>query len=96
MNIRVVDGETVVFDRREELIHQLNLTAGYIWDRCDGKSSVVKITNQFAKAFDVDSKTAGKDVDAIVLQLRSLNLLETAGGRVYSELWGNYRSSKED
>jgi len=96
LNIRVVDGETVVFDRREELIHQLNLTAGYIWDRCDGKSSVVKITNQFPKAFDVDSKTAGKDVDAIVSQLRSLNLLETAGGRVYSELWGNYRSSKED
>lgn len=76
VNGRVVEGETVVLDRQGELIHHLNQTASYIWDRCDGMSPLAEIANQLAEAFDVDPKTAAKDVAVIVLQLRRLNLLE--------------------
>ena len=74
--VRVVDHETVVLDRQGELIHQLNETAGYIWDRCDGESTVADITNQLAEAFSVDPETARKDGAVIVSQLQQLNLLE--------------------
>ena len=76
VSARVVEHETVVLDRKGGLIHQLNETAGYIWDRCDGKSTVREITSSLSKTFGVEPKTARKDSAAIVSQLRELNLLE--------------------
>src|SRR6266403_360370 len=62
VNVRMVDGEVVVLDRQSDLIHQLNHTASYIWDRCDGQSTVAEIANQLAAAFHVDADTAVQDV----------------------------------
>jgi len=76
LNVRVVENETVVLDRQGGQIHQLNQTATYIWDRCDGKTTVWKIANGFAADFEINPKTADKDVAAIVWQLQRLNLLE--------------------
>jgi Coenzyme PQQ synthesis protein D (PqqD) len=77
VNVRIVDGEVVVLDRRSDLIHQLNPTASYIWDRCDGRSTVAEIASQLAAAFDVDAKTAIQDVATAVMQLHSRGLLES-------------------
>jgi hypothetical protein len=76
VNVRMVDGEVVVLDRQSDLIHQLNHTASYIWDRCDGQSTVAEIANQLAAAFHVDAHTAGQDVATTIRQLHSLGLLE--------------------
>jgi len=76
VSVRVVEHETVVFDRKGGLIHQFNATAGYIWDRCDGKSTVQDITSSLSETFGVGPETAGKDGAAIVSQLQQLNLLE--------------------
>jgi hypothetical protein len=74
---RVIDGETVVLDRKGSLIHQLNQTASYIWDRCDGKSARAEIASQLAEEFDIDPETVARDVAGIVGQLQSLNLLQS-------------------
>jgi hypothetical protein len=76
VKIRRVEGETVVLDRQGGQIHQLNSTASIIWNLCDGRSTLAEIENQMAEAFDVDRKTAAKDLAAILWQLRQLNLLE--------------------
>jgi hypothetical protein len=73
----MVDGEVVVLDRQAGLIHQLNQTASYIWDRCDGQSTVAEIANQLAAAFDVGADTAVQDVAITITQLQSLGLLES-------------------
>jgi len=77
LTVRIVEGETVVLDREGGLIHQLNRTASYVWERCDGKSTLAEIENQMAAVFDVDRKTAAKDLAAILRQLKQLNLLES-------------------
>ena len=77
VNVRMVDGEVVVLDRQSDLIHQLNHTASYIWDRCDGQSTVAEIANQLAAAFHVDVHTAVQDVATTIRQLHSLGLLES-------------------
>ena len=77
VNVRMVDGEVVVLDRQSDLIHQLNHTASYIWDRCDGQSTVAEIANQLAEAFHVDADTAVQDVAITIGQLQSLGLLES-------------------
>jgi hypothetical protein len=77
VSVRVIEGETVVFDRQAGRVHQLNQTASYIWERCDGTCRVMDLTHQLTQDFDVDRTTAANDVAAIILQLQGLNLLET-------------------
>jgi hypothetical protein len=76
VNIRVVDGETVVLDRQKGLIHQLNQTATYIWERCDGRSTVVEIAAQLTETFDVAYEIAIKDVVRVTRHFQDLQLLE--------------------
>lgn len=81
VSVREVDGETIILDRRGEMIHQLNCTASYIWKCCDGVSTLDDISAQLAAAFDVDVQTAVHDVTLLVLRLRQLHLLELASDR---------------
>ena len=75
MSMRIIEGETVVLDRHGGLIHQFNQTASYIWERCDGKSTVAEIARQLNEGFDVHPTTAADDVVVIVRRLQELNLL---------------------
>jgi hypothetical protein len=74
--MRSVEGEVLVLDRRKEKIHQLNITASYIWERCDGQHSVVEIAKGLAASFDVDLGTVSGHVANAVRQLEGLGLLE--------------------
>jgi hypothetical protein len=73
---RVVDGQTIVLDRGEEFVHQINKTASYIWERCNGRRSPEEITCEICEVFDIDFPTARKDVIATVDRLRRSKLLE--------------------
>ena len=75
VSVRMVEGETVILDRQGGLIHQLNPTASYIWDRCDGQWTLEDIARQLTEAFDVDAATVRGDVATIVAEFRRLNLL---------------------
>jgi hypothetical protein len=75
---RVVDGELVVLDRSRQMIHQLNETASYIWDRCDGRHSVTDIAHGLGRSYNVDRPTAEKDVASAVRQLEIVGLVTTA------------------
>ncbi len=76
VSARVVEGECVILDRRWGLVHQLNATASYIWDRCDGTSTADEIAAGMAERFDVDRATARAAVLASVQRLRELKLLD--------------------
>jgi hypothetical protein len=76
LDARALTGETVVLDRRLRRIHQLNQTASFIWDRCDGRHAVADMAAQMARAFDVDLETAQRDAAAAVARLAEAGLLE--------------------
>ena len=76
LNYRTIEGETVILDRKEGRLHQLNPTASFIWDCCDGNSNVAVIIDLLAGAYEVDSSVARKDVEEVLSRLRSSNLLE--------------------
>ena len=75
VNVRNVEGELIVLDRRNGMIHQLNPTAGYIWERCDGRSTVADIVNQLVEEFGVSFDTAEADTRKFIEQLQTLDLL---------------------
>jgi len=76
LNYRTIEGETVILNRKDGRLHQLNATASFIWDCCDGNSNIAEITERLAGAYEVDFSTARKDVEEILLNLRSSHLLE--------------------
>ena len=72
---RIIQGEAVILNGEAGVLHRLNPTASFIWECCDGTSSVDDIVARLANAYDVDLRTCQKDVSEIVLKLESLNLL---------------------
>jgi Coenzyme PQQ synthesis protein D (PqqD) len=77
LSYRTIDGQTVILDREGGWLHQLNPTASFIWDCCDGTSKISEIIDRLVDAYEVDSITARKDVGQVLAQLRSSKLLET-------------------
>jgi coenzyme PQQ synthesis protein D (PqqD) len=76
VNVRTVGAETVVLDRRRRRIHQLNPTASFVWQRCDGRHAVGDIAALLVDGFDVDLATAEQDTTAMVRQLAQAGLLQ--------------------
>ena len=76
LNYRTIDGETLILNRQDGRLHQLNPTASFIWDCCDGNSNLADIVGRLAGAYEVDPNTARKDVEEVISNLRSSNLLE--------------------
>jgi len=74
---RTIDGEAVILNRQEGHLHQLNPTATFIWNCCDGIFKIDEIADRLASAYEIDHSMARQDVEGIVTKLRSLNLLQT-------------------
>jgi hypothetical protein len=72
---RLIEGEVVILDREAGKVHQLNPTAGYVWNNCDGSSTVGSIAERLAEAFDVTPEKALRDVEALLQELQGLGLL---------------------
>ncbi len=72
---RLVEGEMIVLDREHDLIHQLNKTATFIWEHCDGQQSAAEIANALCENFEVDEPTAVKEVLETLERLHDLELI---------------------
>ena len=78
VSARVIAGETVVLDRDGGRVHQLNATASYVWERCDGSASPTEIARDLSEQYGVEPDQAASDVAILVGQFRELGLLESA------------------
>ena len=82
---RTVDGETLVDDRKADVLHQLNVTASFIWDLCDGEHDPQEIATALAGAYETPESITTTDVAVILARFRELELLaegaETLGLR---------------
>jgi hypothetical protein len=73
---RVVAGEMVVLDPERRVIHQLNATATFIWDRCHGEAEVATIAAELARAYGLEAERATRDVSTALACFEALGLLE--------------------
>jgi len=78
ISIRAVAGEMVVLDLGGKQIHQLNSTASFIWERCNGQRTVAEIAEELTGAFDLNHEAAREAVEATLRRLDELGLLERA------------------
>lgn len=67
--------EVVVLDAAGQRVHRLNGSASYIWDCCDGRTSVTEIVTRLAAAFDVTEDAVSDDVHKAIAEFDRLGLM---------------------
>ncbi len=72
---REVDGETLVLDARTDLIHRLNPTASFIWQRSQSGAGSQQIAAALADSYEVELHAVARDVDTTLARLRELDLV---------------------
>ena len=78
--VRDVEGEIVVFDRARGRVHQLNVTAAFVWSTLDGRTDSDAIAARVAERFAVERAVAARDVQTLLAQLGALSLVEPSSG----------------
>ena len=73
--VRQTEDGALILDQDNEKIHQLNSTATYIWNHCDGTHTVNSIATLFSRSFDVSLDIAETDVQTILKNLEALHLI---------------------
>lgn len=75
LTVQHVGDELLVLDLQSGQIHQLNATAAWILEKCNGEMSIEAIAKDFAEHFSLDSGTATSDVTATIEQLNRVNVI---------------------
>ena len=73
--VRPVDQELLLLDTASNLIHQLNQTASFIWQKCDDARSSEEMARLLATEYEVGYATALRDVVQTLEKLRELTLI---------------------
>jgi hypothetical protein len=72
--IEQMANEVLVYDLERHKAHCLNLTAAVVWQHCNGKNNIAKITHLVSRDFQT---TVSEDIVLLALnQLDKFNLLE--------------------
>ncbi len=75
LTVQNVENEVLLLDVTANNIHQLNASATLVWQHCTGDQDADQLAALLADHFDVDAATARADIDTILQQLLSLNLI---------------------
>ena len=78
LSVRAVEGEVLVLDRAANQVHQLNVTAGFVWQHCDGQRTAAQIADALTRTFEVDAQTAQEAVRTSLHRFAELGLLDDA------------------
>ncbi len=73
---QTVDDETLLLDVAGNNIHQLNATATLVWEHCTGDADADQLVAVILEHYSVEPALARTDVQNILDQLLSLNLIE--------------------
>ncbi len=75
LTVTDVDGELLVLDQANGLVHQLNPSASFVFSHCDGQSERRQVQQQMCETFQIDVAVAERDLQATLELLASQNLL---------------------
>ena len=76
---RAIDGEIVIVSPNNSLLHELNETGSFVWKQLDGHRPATEIAASLAEEFDVKPEEALRDIETLVEELASRQLLLPAG-----------------
>ena len=71
----IVDGELIVLDKTAGKVHQLNLTASFVWNCLGDGIAIEEIASMLSEDCDIEPETALSDVHTVLAQFRGLALV---------------------
>lgn len=77
ISVRKIESEIFIFDRKTSTIHSLNRVASYIWDLLTENNDANEITEKVYNQFEIDRKTAEKDISNFINELTEKRILQT-------------------
>lgn len=69
------DGEIVIVAPGQDLMHELNETASFLWKNIDGRKNAAELAALMAKRYEVTAETALRDTEELLQELRVKKLL---------------------
>lgn len=72
---RIIDGEAVIIDLKDNTLNILNPVSTFIWERLEGQTQLKEIVRALTEEFDVDYKTAEKDCFEFIYELMNRNII---------------------
>lgn len=76
VSTKEIDGQTMILDRQHGKLHELNATASFIWQCCDGHTPISDIVSATARSFDVNPAVVEQDVMKTLQNLEKLRLID--------------------
>jgi len=70
-----IEGDLVLYDPDYDVVHTLNVTSRFIWERCDGDHTSAQIATDLTDCYAVPLDVARRDVDNILNRLQDLDLI---------------------
>jgi predicted transcriptional regulator YheO len=71
-----IDGEAVVYDPAEVLLHHLNPTATVVFKLCDGSGTVRELSEDIAEVLGMSMDRVSRQVRRVVTQFKQEGLLD--------------------
>ena len=78
---REIEGDIVIISPEDSSVHELNETAGLFWRYADGQKDLEEIAASLAAMYDAPMDTIRSDIEELVADLSSKNLLLVSAGR---------------
>lgn len=76
VQVQRVGDELVVLHNATNQVHQLNVTASFIWERCTGECSNHEIAAALTEMFDITKDQAESDIKQVLEDLQSKSLIQ--------------------
>lgn len=76
--IQPIDAEVILYDEKSQKAHQLNQTAAFVWQHCDGTRTVAELASLLHREMDLPEDQ--QLVQLALDQLQKQNLLKTSTG----------------
>ncbi len=75
---RELDGEAILLDPKQGCSYNLNQVGTLVWKMLDGQHTTTDIVKAICEAYDVDPERALQDLELLLDDLQSNNLLSSA------------------
>ncbi len=76
LSFKTIGLETIILDTKVgQEVHQLNEVGTFVWSLCDGNHGFENICSKVIEEFEIDSQTALKDIQDLMIELDAKQLL---------------------